>query len=124
MVLSHNNDPRLDQPDFRNAPAIFANNHIKYDTHTHKQRARKYAKLENKSITYSFAKDTPSSQALRLRPDLPAQKLQWLKRHDRECGDFFGMLPLIHGMRVALTDHIDRNPEKQLLRGRIRVIHT
>ena len=33
-------------------------------------------------------------------------------------------MPLIHGMRVALADHIDRNPEKQLLRGRIGVIHS
>jgi len=113
LVLSHSNDQRLEQPNFRNAPAIFANNDIKYDTN--KQRARKYAQLEKKCITYSFAKDTPSTQALRLRPDLPAQKMQWLKRHDRECGDLYGTLPLIHGMRVALTDHIDRNPDKTIV---------
>jgi hypothetical protein len=41
LVLSHSNDQRLEQPNFCNAPAIFANNDIKYDTN--KQRARKYA---------------------------------------------------------------------------------
>ena len=29
------------------------------------------------------------------------------------------MLPLVEGMPVMLTDHVDRNPEKNLLRGRI-----
>ena len=27
-------------------------------------------------------------------------------------------------MPVALTDHIDRNPEKQLLRGKIGFVHS
>jgi len=34
------------------------------------------------------------------------------------------MLPLIVGMPVVLTDHLDRNPEKQLLRGKIGYIHS
>ena len=40
------------------------------------------------------------------------EKLEWLKRHDRDCGDLYGMLPLAQGMPVVLADHIDRNPEK------------
>ena len=32
------------------------------------------------------------------------------------------MLPLIVGMPVALTDHLDRNPKKNLLKGRIGYI--
>ena len=31
----------------------------------------------------------------------------------------YGMLPLAEGLPVALTDHIDRNPEKNLLKGRV-----
>ena len=61
---------------------------------------------------YSVAKDKPSQDALRERPGLIADKIKWLQRHDRECGDLYGMLPLIHGMPVATTDHIDRSPEK------------
>ena len=34
------------------------------------------------------------------------------------------MFPLIQGLPVALTDHVDRNPAKQLLRGKIGVIHS
>ena len=50
--------------------------------------------------------------------------MSWLQRHDRECGNLYGVLPLIHGMPVALTEHIDRNPEKQLLRGSIGFVHS
>jgi len=34
------------------------------------------------------------------------------------------MVPLIEGMPVALTDHLDRSPDKQLLRGKIGTIHS
>ena len=33
-------------------------------------------------------------------------------------------MPLIHDMPVAVTDHIDRSPDKQLLRGKIGRIHS
>ena len=34
------------------------------------------------------------------------------------------MLPLVEGMPFALTDHIDRSPDKQLLRGKIGYLHS
>ena len=71
-----------------------------------------------------MAQDTVSAEALRERPDLPSRKLQWLQRHDRDCGALYGMLPLCVGMPVALTDHIDRNPDKCLLRGKIGFVHS
>ena len=61
---------------------------------------------------------------LRENPSIATNKVEWLKRHDRECGDLYGMLLLVEGMPVALTDHIDRNPEKQLLRGKVGYIHS
>jgi hypothetical protein len=76
------------------------------------------------AVTYCPAKDKPSVEALRERPDLPAQKLSWLQRHDRESGDLYGIVTLAKGMPVALTDHIDRSPDKQLLRGKIGEIHS
>lgn len=63
-------------------------------------------------------------QALHEKPGLAAEKLQWLQRHDPESGDLYGMLPLIHNMPVTLTDHIDRNPETQLLKGKVGYIHS
>ena len=83
-----------------------------------------FAETNKASIVYSQAKDTPSLDALREKPSLAADNLQWLQRHDRESGDLYGMLPLIHNMPVALTDHIDRSPEKQLLRGKVGYIHS
>ena len=53
---------------------------------------------------------------------MAAEKLQWLQRHDKDCGALYGMLPLVKNMPVALEDHLDRNPEKQLLRGRVGYI--
>ena len=78
-----------------------------------------YAQSKGEAVTYSQAKDTPSQDALREKPGIAAEKLKWLQRHDRECGDLYGMLPLVHNMPMALTDHLDRSPYKQLLRGKI-----
>ena len=99
------------------APAIFANNDVKYDAN--KTRARSFAAQHCSLITYAVAKDTPSEETLREKPGIAADKVKWLQRHDRESGDLYGMLPLIHRMPVALTDHIDRNPDVQLLRGKL-----
>ena len=52
------------------------------------------------------------------------RKIKRLQRHDRECGDLYGCLPLIHGMPVATTDHIDRSPDTAILRGRIGYVHS
>ena len=46
----------------------------------------------------SCAKDTPSVEALRERPDLATQKLSWLQRHDRESGDLYGLVFLVEGL--------------------------
>ena len=87
-------------------------------------RARSFAASRGEAVTYVMAKDTPSAEALRERPDLPSQKLSWLQRHDRESGDLYGVATLVRGMPVSLTDHLDRSPEKQLLRGRVGYIHS
>ena len=70
---------------FDTAPAVFANNDVKYDAN--KSRAQKYANDKKKAVTYVSAKDTPSLEALREKPGLVAEKLSWLQRHDKESGD-------------------------------------
>ena len=122
LVCCTAEDPRFHLPKFLAAPAIFPNNDIKYDIN--KLRAQLYATLSAETVTWVHAKDTPSQDALREKPGLVSQKLEWLSRHDRECGDLYGMLPLIHGMPVALTDHIDRSNDKKLLRGKIGYVHS
>ena len=82
-------------------------------------RAQSLASLTNTGITYCAAKDHPTLDALRAHPDLPTKKLEWLKRHDRESGDLYGVLPLMKGMPVAMTDHFDRSIDKRILKGRV-----
>ena len=107
---------------FHRAPVIVANNDVKYDAN--KNRALEYANKKKLAVIIVSAKDTPSIDALKETPGLAAEKLSWLKRHDKECGDLYGILPLTTGMPVALTEHIDRHPEKQLLLGRIGYVHS
>lgn len=101
---------------------MFANNDIKYEVN--KLRAQAYAGNKQEGLMYCPAKDTPSTEALRLRQYLPSQKLAWLNRHDRESGDLYGMLPLILGMPVAVTAHINRSNDKRILKGRVGYIHS
>ena len=61
---------------------------------------------------------------MRVRPDLPAQNVSWLNRHDRESGDLYDMLPLMIGMPVAVTEHINRSYDKIILKGRVGYIHS
>ena len=44
---------------------------------------------------------------------------RWLQYHDRDTGDLCGMLPLAIGMKVALTQHLDRSQDKLLLKGTV-----
>ena len=115
-------DKRFHDKRFTDAVAIVANNDVKYDTN--KKRALKYAQTVGEGVTWSVAQDTPTTAALRENPSIVTKKKDWLKRHDRESGDLYGMLPLVHGMPVALTDHLDRSPDKALLRGSIGKIHS
>ena len=108
--------------EFVNAPAIFPNNDIKYEVN--KLRAALFSAASNQGLTWCPAKDKPNARALNEKPAILAEKVVWLQRHDKDCSGLYGMLPLAVGMPVALTDHVDRNPQKNLLRGRIGYIDT
>ena len=116
-VMKDEDDKRYTEGKFITAPAIFPNNDIKCEVNKH--RAQVYAAATKQAITWSQAKDKPSSKVLSDKPNIVEEKVVWLNRHDKDCGDLYGMLPLAVGMPVALTDHLDRNPEKNLLRGRV-----
>ena len=75
-----------------------------------------------KGITWSQALDTPKHAGFQKKPYVKADKKRWLTYHDKNCTKLWGMLPLVKGMPVALVDHLDRSPEKQLLRGRVGTI--
>ena len=87
-----------------------------------KLRAVFYSAASNQGLTWCQAKDKASAKVLNDRPEIREEKVTWLQRHDKDCGGLYGMVPLAKGMPVALTDHVDRNPQKNLLRGRIGYI--
>ena len=122
LVAWSSKDPRFEAEKFQSATAVFASNDIKYDVN--KLRAQAFASKNMTGVMYCPAKDTPTLDALRVRPDLCAQQIHWLKRHDRESGDLCGILPIIKDMPVAMTDHIDRSADKRILRGRVGYVHS
>ncbi|CAE8714602.1 unnamed protein product [Polarella glacialis] len=115
LVAMSEHDLRFHSDRFVSALAIFPNNDIKYDVD--KRRAIHFAQCRNECITWCKAVDTPTSKALAERPNVGQRKLDWLSRHDRDCGNLYGMLPLVKGMPVALTEHLISQKDKTLLRG-------
>ncbi len=107
----------INTPKFLRAPAVFPNNDIKCEVN--KQRARLHAAATKQAITWVQARDTPCNLVIAQKPHLREEKVVWLQRHDRDCGDLYSLLPLVKGMPMTLTQHLDRNPSKNLLKGRL-----
>ena len=112
LVIHSPNDSRL-QGHFAQAVCIFSTNALKY--HVNKLRAQQFAAHRSHALYYAVASDRISSRALQAKPDLQQDKLSWLQRHDKECGNLYGILPLCMGLPVAATDHLDRG--RKILRG-------
>ena len=112
LVIHSPDDSRL-EGHFAKGVCIFSTNALKY--HVNKLRAQQFAALRSRALYYAVASDRISSRALQAKPDLPQDKLSWLKRHDKECGNLYGILPLCLGLPVAATDHLDRR--RKILRG-------
>ncbi|CAK9098247.1 unnamed protein product [Durusdinium trenchii] len=105
-------DPRF-QEAFANATAIFATNDVKF--HVNKRRALCWAAAHKVVAHIAVARDVASATVLQDKTDLAAEKLQWLQRHDQECGGLYGLLPLCLGLPVRATDHLDR--QRGILKG-------
>ena len=112
-VAAHK-DKRLKADNFKAAIAIVANNDLKHQIC--KVRAAKFARDSGQRIVWAPAQDTAKSDSLCSDPNLLQRKEQWLQYHNKKCGNLWGMVPLVKGMRVSLVDHLDRS-EKCLLRG-------
>ena len=78
--------------------------------------ARYSGQMPDKSKhTYLLRKMLHRPWSAQEKPNLTAEKLQWLQRHDKECGGLYGVLPLRVGMPVRATDHLDR--KRGILKG-------
>jgi hypothetical protein len=102
-VMNSPEDARHLDEHFLTAPAIFPNNDIKYEVN--KTKAQISAIQTEQAITWSVAKDVPANKVLVEKQDVAAEKAVWLTRRDRDCGDLYGMLPLVKGLPVSLTVH-------------------
>ena len=109
-----NNDKRMNEPKFKKAIAIVANNDLKYEIY--KVRAAAHARETKQRIVWSPATDYAMVECLSTDPALMKKKEEWLQLHNKKCAGLWGMVPLVKGMRVALIDHLDRS-DKCLLRG-------
>ena len=112
LVVHDSSDPRL-RSSMADATCIFATNAAKY--HVNKIRAQAFAAQQNEKVFYAIASDRMSTRALQAKADIADEKLRWLQRHDRECGNLYGVLPVCLGLPVVATDHLDRG--RKILRG-------
>jgi hypothetical protein len=121
-LITGDDDPRLQEGKFAEATAIVANNDALYQIN--KDRAEAYGRAANAPMKLSVAEDRAKSETLQNEDCDKKAKTRWLTYHHRDTGNLPGLLHLAPGMPVALTDHIDRSSDKQLLKGRIGRVHS
>ena len=112
LVASTPDDPRFGQT-FKAATSIFSTNDIKY--HVNKVRAIQWADALSVPLHYAIARDVASSTVLQDKPDVQRSKIEWLQRHDQECGGLYGILPICLSLPVRSTEHLDRR--RGILKG-------
>ena len=105
-----------------NVPCAVPNNDLRYELN--KLRARRFCQARGVQLLWCPAKDKVGVEALRSDPSLPGKKKQWLQRHDRQCGDLHGMLPLAAGMPMILMEHVDKSDEIRMLKGTKVKLHS
>ena len=113
FVLCGPHDPRLTTDHFSGAKMIVATNDLKYAIN--KQCAILYASSNKKHLTWCPAFDRPTTDGI-TKTDADT-RIRWLQYHDRWTANLYGMLPLVQGLPIALTEHVDRPIQKNLLRG-------
>ena len=109
-------EAKLHEELFSSAPAIFSYNVPKYfAVHL---RAEEFAKARGKKISWVVARDVPLFHGDRSLPEeaLREKRRKWLQNHDQNTAHISGMLPLVVGMPVRLTDTIDK--KRRLYRAR------
>ncbi|CAJ1386816.1 unnamed protein product, partial [Effrenium voratum] len=121
-VVAGHSDPRLQEAKFKQAPVIVANTDAKFQIN--KDRALRYSKESGAPLRWAAAADRPGLAILQTQACDKAARVRWLQHHDRDTGNLCGMLPLAVGMKVALTEHLDRSEDKLLLRGATGFVHS
>ena len=107
-VIMGESDPRCLQPPFDAAPYIHPYNLPKY--FALQLRAVEFAKQRNLCVNWVVARDAPrhrDDQALSTEA-LDQKRKVWLTYHDQQTAGIMGLLPLIQGLPVRLTETINK----------------
>ena len=112
LVAAAPDDPRVGEA-FQSAISIFSTNDLKY--HVNKARAIQWANTASVPLHYAIARDTASSTVLQEKADVQRSKIEWLQRHDQECGGLYGILPICLSLPVRAAEHLDRR--RGILKG-------
>ena len=105
----------FEAPQFETTVAAVPNNDLRYEIN--KLRSELFAKRHGVQLLWRPAKDRVTIDALREDPTLATKKKSWLQRHDRQCGDLYSMLPLVHGLPMMLSEHQDRSVDRRMMKG-------
>ena len=114
-VMDETDIAALSAQELEDVPCAVPNNDMRYEIN--KNRACLYAAQHEYQLLWCPARDKVRVDVLREDPSLPLKKQDWLRRHDRQCGDLLGMLPLVQNMKMVLTEHIDKDERYQMLKG-------
>ncbi len=87
LVAQSSQDTRFWDAKFIKAPAIFANNDLKYECN--KLRAKLYAEGQELAVTYVCAKDIPSADALRESVTKRTCNAIWTSRRKHHLAQLF-----------------------------------
>ena len=107
-VVLADHDPRFQQPPFDAAPYIHPNNLPKYVAL--QVRAIEFAKRRQLCVNWVTAQDKPlhqDDQALS-EEALNKKRVRWLGYHDQRTAGIMGLLPLVRGLPMRLTDSVNR----------------
>jgi hypothetical protein len=98
----------IDRPPFDAAPFIHPQNVPKHAALL--QREQVFAEERGLLATWVVAHDTPLHRVdLRLEQEqLDPKRKRWLSFHDQKTAGILGLMPLVKGLPVRLTDSVDR----------------
>ena len=107
-VAFSDQDPRFQQTPFEAAPYIHPNNLPKY--YAQQQRAIFFARQRQRIVNWVVAHDKPLHQDDQALSDevLNKKRLRWLGYHDMKTGGIMGVLPLVRGLPMRLSDTVNR----------------
>ena len=95
-------------PKFAAAPYVHPFNLPKYQAQI--SHAVLFAKAHPRKVFWVVAQDEPrDSSVFRNNAEMQARQREWLRKHDKQTAGLLGVLPLVKGMPVRLTETCNRD---------------